>query len=85
MGLRTYTNCCDLEYFDVPIGELNYRSEMPSTAVLINPDSFDMSALTEMKRKKFRLEGYPAKQVGMNCDEVRTYVSTSCSVWVTRV
>ena len=63
------------------LGELNYRGEMPPTAVLINPDSFDMSALTEMKRKKFRLEGYPAKQAGMNCDEVRTYASTLFSVW----
>jgi hypothetical protein len=52
-------------------GELNYKSKMPGTATLLNPALFDKSGITEMKRKKLQLEGYPALSAGQSCNQVR--------------
>ena len=43
---------------------------MPTSAVLIDPKSFDETALIERNRKKMGLEGIPASKPGMTCDEV---------------
>ena len=56
----------------ISIGEQSYRHLMPSSAVLIDPKSFDKTALVERSRKKIGLEGVPAGRPGMTCDEVRT-------------
>jgi hypothetical protein len=44
---------------------------MPGTATLLNPALFDKSGITEMKRKKLLLEGYPALSAGQSCNQVR--------------
>ena len=59
------------------LGEVNYKDLMPTSAALIDPKSFDKTALIERNRKKVGLEGIPASKPGLTCDEVRT-LDTSC-------
>lgn len=45
---------------------------MPETAALLNPTLFDKSSITEMRRKKLQLEGYPAVSTGLSCNQVQS-------------
>lgn len=51
-------------------GEVNFKSSMPDTAVIVQPTIFDMNAMLVAKRKKIKVTGFAASKPGMTCDQV---------------